>query len=249
MLSKLSWIKVAVLFACAAALVVTTAQSQQAGREFSGFMEDYSILVPAQGEGQDLVYSSPSVGEKLTGYTKIMIDQPELIVAPDSPYKGMKPDQAKVLADGFRETLTESFAKHYEVVEEPGEGVLYLRIGLTDLFLKRKVKFYNYTPMGMVGLGLKTAFVDSVAKKFSLIELTVEAELYDSKTQKLFGAGLEYIGQAKDKDAGVKKDPTSCKEVQVYLQHSANRLDCRISNAQLPEAERRNCFADEKKKI
>ena len=245
---RLSRIKVVLLLAGTAAVVVTAAQSQQAGRDSSGFMEDYSILEPTAGGGPDLIYAPPGIEKQVAGYTKIMIDQPEIFLALDSPHKGMKPDQAKALADGFRELLSKSFAQHYEVVEEPGQGVLYLRVGLTGLHMKRKVKFYNFTPVGAVSLGLKTALVDNVAKKFSLIEAAVEIEFYDSKTQKLLGAGVEYMGRAKDKDAGIKKDPTSWKELQAFLGQMSNRLDCRLSNSRLPEAERRDCYADEGKK-
>lgn len=245
---KPSRIKVVLLLAGTAALMVTAAQSQQAGRDSSGFMEDYSILEPTRGEGPDLIYAPPGIEKQVAGYTKIMIDQPWIFLAPDSPHKGIKPDEAKALADGFREILTKSFAQHYEVVEEPGERVLYLRVGLTGLYLKRKVKFYNFTPVGAASLGLKTVLIDNVAKKFSLIEVAVEAEFYDSKTQKLLGAGVEYMGQAKDKDAGIQKDPTSWKELQAFLGHMSNRLDCRLSNSRLPEAERRDCYADEGEK-
>ena len=93
MRSRLSGITVVLLFAGAIAFVVTTAWSQQAEREYSGFMEDYSILHSTKSEGPDLIYLPPGVEEHLAGYTKIMIDQPEIFLAPDSPHKGMKPDQ------------------------------------------------------------------------------------------------------------------------------------------------------------
>ena len=220
--------------------------SAQAAQDPSGFMEDYSLLQPVAGEGPDLIYLPPGSEKKLSGYTKIMIDQPEILMAPNSPYKGMKPDQAKALADGFREALHESFAKDYEVVEEPGEDVLYLRVGLTNLFLKRKVKWYNFTPVGAVSLGVKTAAIDNVAKKFSLIEAVVEAEFYDSKTKDLLAAGVEHMGQAKDKQAGVKKDATSWKELKAELTDMGDHVHCRLENARLPEANGKDCYVDKK---
>ncbi len=49
-----------------------------------------------------------------------MIDQPEIFIHPDSKYKGMKPDDMKALADGFREILIDEIKKRdIRVVEEP----------------------------------------------------------------------------------------------------------------------------------
>ena len=81
-----------------------------------------------------------------------------------------------------------------------------------------------------------------------MIEVAVEAELYDSKTHKLLAAGVEHMGHAKDKAAGIKKDPTSWKELREFLGLMADRLGCRLGNARLPEAERRDCYADEDEK-
>ena len=226
------------------ALLPWTAWSAQAAEDPSGFMEDYSLLQPVKGPGPDLLYLPPGIEEKLSGYTKIMIDQPEILLASDSPYRGVKPDEAKALADGFRETLQESFAEQYEVVEEPGEDVLYLRVGLTNLYLKRHVKWYNFTPIGALSLGVKSAFVENVAKKFSLIEVAVEVEFYDSKTNDLLTAGVENMGQAKDKKAGIKQDETSWKELTAYLGEAGDLVHCRLQNAKLPEANRTDCYAD-----
>jgi hypothetical protein len=44
---------------------------------------------------------------RLAKLDSVMIDQPEIFVSPDSKYKGLKPDDAKALADAIQERRLE----------------------------------------------------------------------------------------------------------------------------------------------
>lgn len=66
----------------------------------SGFFEDYPAFEPDADRKGALVYRK--AGLDLKPYTKIMIDPVEIWIAPDSKYKGIKPDDMKILADTFR---------------------------------------------------------------------------------------------------------------------------------------------------
>ncbi len=89
--------------------------------------------------GVELVYTAPDTFERLREYKGVMVDQPEVWLAEDSPYGGVKPDNAKVLADAIREGIAIKLIEAgRNVVDEPGPNVLYLRIALTDLDLTKK---------------------------------------------------------------------------------------------------------------
>jgi len=69
--------------------------------------------------GIDLTYEPAGTIERLVKYTKIMVDQPEIWLDEDSEYGGMKPDNAKAIADMIRGRVTENVTNrgYYEVVE------------------------------------------------------------------------------------------------------------------------------------
>jgi hypothetical protein len=91
---------------------------------FSGFLDDYSNLEPNPELVTDLLYIVPGHVEKLAGFDSIMVDQPEIFIHPESKYKGMKPDDMKVLSDDLREVMVGKLKDQYTIVEETGPNVL-----------------------------------------------------------------------------------------------------------------------------
>jgi hypothetical protein len=67
--------------------------------QYSGFLEDYPAFEPDKDRKGAMTYRKP--GSDLKPYTKILIDPIEIWVAPDSKYKGIKPDEMKALSDGW----------------------------------------------------------------------------------------------------------------------------------------------------
>ncbi len=67
---------------------------------------DQMNIVREEEGGIDLIYKPPGIYERLANYDKIMIDQPEIWIDPDSKYRGVKPDNVKAIADLMRENLT-----------------------------------------------------------------------------------------------------------------------------------------------
>ena len=211
---------------------------------FSGFLDDYSRLVPNPELVSDLIYVAPGAEEKGRQADSIMIDQPEIFIHPESKYKGMKPDDMKVLSDAFREIMVGELKDTYSIVEQAGPNVLYLRMGITGLYVKKK-RSKNplaYTPIGLVGQGIKKAVTRDITKKLSLVEVNIEVELMMSQTGEMLGTILLQRGARKDKEKGQKKAATSWEDLEVGLQRAGTRLGCRLENAHLPEGERIDCL-------
>ena len=73
----------------------------------SGVLSDYSQLKPIAGT-EIRLYTAPGAYTEVKKYTAVMIDQPEIVIADDSKYKGIKPDDAKLVADTMRKALTDA---------------------------------------------------------------------------------------------------------------------------------------------
>ena len=53
--------------------------------------------------------------------SKVMLDQPEVFLSPNSPYKGAQPaDLAAIAGGGLQPTRTALKARGYKMVDKPG---------------------------------------------------------------------------------------------------------------------------------
>ena len=152
----------------------------------SGFLSDYSKLKPVKSAaGDELVFVAPGAYERAVGYKAVMVDQPEILFSADSEYRGMKPEDIAELASIMRTVAKERLEERgrYKVVEQPGPDVLFVRMALTELYLKKKKRgVLAYTPVGAVAK-LGTDALKETLSKIDIIEMTFEAELVDSTSR------------------------------------------------------------------
>ncbi len=221
---------IALLSLCIPTLVV--------GQEFSGFLVDYSEF-EAQGEGV-FTYQTAKGIDALADYEAIMIDQPEIIIAANSKYKGMKPDDMKLISDTLRIVLVKQLERsNLRIVTTAGPNTLYLNTAITDLHLKKKRKrVLQFTPIGITATLVTMPFRD-VMNKIDLQQVTFEAELLDSQNEDRLGARIERLGSATD-----KKQQTSWDEFLEGLEGTAARLACLIDNTALAVDVRKDCYIE-----
>jgi len=184
---------------------------------YSGFVDSYPKLEldPLGGGGQ--LYVKPGV--KLGSYNKIMIEPIEVWMADASKYKGFSPDDLKEITDEFYRVLLTNLEPDYPVVSQPGEGVLVLRLAITDVYAKKKKRgLLGYTPIGAVA-GAATGSYRKVALK----DATIEAELLDATS-------LDQLGVLVDKLSVSKggADKTSWDDISKALDYYAKRLRARL---------------------
>ena len=130
-------------------------------------------------------------------YKQIAIPQPYIILSDKNKYKGLQPDQLKLLADRLRTIFISRFDEIIDVVEEPGPGVIVMNIALSELTMKKKRGLLGYTPTGAllhaVRANSKIENLDKLAKKVQLKEANLEVEFVDGGTGELIAVRVLMI--------------------------------------------------------
>lgn len=187
----------------------------------SGFLSECKGFKPDPDRPGAFRYMAPGFDAKT--YTKIIFDPVEIWLDPDSPYKGVKPEKLKALADGLREALMKASAGVFEVVDAPGPRTMRVRAAITNVISKKpKRKWYVYTPVGAVSVGIKKA----AGRDYALNEAVFEAELLNSKTDARLGALVDTKVAAKKGDK-----PGKWKDVEERFEFYGNRFRERMAKA------------------
>ena len=207
---------------------------------FSGFMDDYEQLQPSDDVWINYIYTGPEWQKKLSDTTAFMLEQPEIFIAADSKYGGMKPDDMKMMADTLRAVFAEAIVEEFQIAASPGPNTLVMRMAFTNVHLKKKGRsLLGYTPVGFVASSAKKAFLNDFVDNILLTEVVWEAEILDSQTGERHGALIIGLGN-KNK----KKEFTSWDQLMQVLEVGAERILCRLDNIRSAEGEIRDCLAE-----
>ena len=134
-----------------AVTVLTFGASTIADDHGSGFLGDYSKLKQVEDPWLEYLYTTDNLHDEINAAQAIIIDQPEIFIAADSKYKGMSPDEMKILADTFRSVMQDAFVEKYQLAASPGANTLQMRSAITNVHLKKKGRsILGYTPVGLV---------------------------------------------------------------------------------------------------
>lgn len=218
-------------------LIALASQSGIAQQNESGFLRDYSKLQAAPDNPFEELYIAPDAMKRAAQYTAVMIDQPEIFVHPDSKYQGMKPDDMKAIADSLREAVAQELRGGYQLVDQPGENVLYVRLAIGDVMLQKKKRpILAYTPIGAIVHAGKNLAKD-VTDKIDLTDLKIEGEVLDS-------ISLEQLGAMTTSRGSLSVDTAkavSWERLHELFATVGKRLRCRLDNSKVSEAEWTNC--------
>jgi hypothetical protein len=126
--------RLALVILCATCVfLVGLAVLAQESRPMSGFLGDYSKLVPDAKNGDLLVYEKdPNVLKK---YNKFIFDPITIYLLPEARDRGIDPDDLERLAQYFHDAVTDELKKsgRYEIVTTPGPDVLELNVAITNV--------------------------------------------------------------------------------------------------------------------
>jgi hypothetical protein len=124
------------LLACLCGCSATTSQNgaspaASAKEVHGGFLSRYDLLQPVA--GGDGARSWREEGVDWQQYDKVLIERIRVFLKDDSAQKGIDPTDLKMLTDYFYEALKKEIGPTARIVDQPGPGVLGLRIAITDL--------------------------------------------------------------------------------------------------------------------
>ncbi len=197
--------------------------------ECSGFFSGCEGFTPDPDRPNVFIYTAPNYHPR--NYSRFIFPPIEIWIDPDSEYKGVEPDQLKKITDGLLEVIIDELKDDYPIVDKPGPGVAIVRIALTNVYLKKKkVKWYNYTPVGAVSKGVQLA----AGKNIALTTAHLEVEMLDSQSGERLKAGVDLqVGEKlreKIKE-GKERPETTWADVEETFEFYAKRFRQRLDAA------------------
>ena len=220
------------------ALLVTAPASAQEPWADDGFLTDYGKLQPIPGkEGKDFAYVAPETFEVVGKYASVMLDQPEVFISSDSPYKGAKPEDVAAIAGLIRSTMAAALEERgYKIVDQPGADTVYIRMAVTDLQIaKKKRGLLAYTPVGfVVDAGVKA--LQDFMDKYDILDISLQVEVQDSVSHDVLAAAVIQRGQSADASKPIKFDA-----MVATTNELSERFACRLDNGRVPAAQRIDC--------
>ena len=220
-------------------LILGLCGAASASAQEESFFTDPSLLAPWDQGTFTLGYVHPDVLQMAPRYDSVMVDQPEVLIAVDSKYKGAKGDHLKQLADVARLAMIERIEEGgWEIVNEPGPDVVYIRWAIADLYLqKKKRSILAYTPAGFVLHSTRQAMVQDLWKKIDIAELGLQIEWIDSMSGEVISAGDARRGLRKAK--GQKAQLVTWEEIDALFLTVGEQTRCHLDNNKLPEGSKR----------
>jgi hypothetical protein len=156
--------------------------------ETSGFLDDYSRLVPGGPDQPTLVYRDPNA--RLDGYDAILFEPVTIWRSGKQSLADIPPADLERLAFELQRAVRAQLERSYRLVDAPGPKVLRVRLGLTqarqddpilDIFTY-EVQPVAEPPADQALAPATRAFVDAAA---------LEGELSDSKTGAIVAIGVD----------------------------------------------------------
>jgi Protein of unknown function (DUF3313) len=161
---------------------ISASQQEVTGRPVSGFLGDYSALAPDAKNGDLLLYVKDR--SALKNYRKFMIDPINVYLLPEAQARAIDADDLERLTQYFRQAVIDELQKsgQYEIVNEPGPGVLELNVAITNVEPtggKRNAVVTGATTAASVatvpGISLATP-------RISVGRISIEGEMLDSQS-------------------------------------------------------------------
>lgn len=162
--------------------------------EPSGFLKDYSKLHAAANETDSTLVYLTLDRAKFKSYTKVLVEPVQVWRGEKSDAKDLDKEDAHYLSQFLWSRLDEEFRKDYMMVQEPGPGVMRLRVGITEAGKNIPVLDNLTAPVSMVLSDGKKSFggIQPFVGK-----ATIESEATDSQTGELLAAAVDRRGGGK----------------------------------------------------
>ena len=187
MYKVMQYSRMALIFAVAIGLVACSASGMK-NVEQSGFLKDYSQLKPGTDDQAALVYVKPEVNFK--GYNKIMFERVAIAFAPSSKGREVDPTMLKELADYYQIALQNAFKDGFELVDQPGPDVLWVRVAISDVVASNPTA-NTMSSIIPIGIAVSAAAKATMDANLGTGEAATEMEVLDSTTKERLAAAVD----------------------------------------------------------
>jgi hypothetical protein len=218
-------------FACLLLPVGAWAESDDTTLKFGeyqvkGFLTDYANLPSDPDEKGAYRHIDSKVD--FSQYKRLMVDRIKIWFKEDADYKGIDPDELKMLTDYFYEAIEKAMGEDYPMVAEPGPDVLRLRIAVTDLVPNKPEASVTSLVVPFLWVGEATA--GAVAREVGSTpftgEATIELEALDSISSRQLGAVIETrVGKKYAWDQGIAKGVSSYIQAYSKWEYTKEAMD------------------------
>jgi len=165
----------------------------------------------------------------LKGYKAIVFSPIEVWMDPESGYKGVDPNELKLITDYFLKQLHEKLSKNFEIVEKDGPNVLNLRIAITGVQKTRpKREVYDLIPVKLVWNAGSAVYRKAAGKHLDAYQATVEMEIRDTQSGDRLVAAIDKHSVNKTTEKG----EDTWAPLQKVLDYWATIISDRLSKAQ-----------------
>ncbi|MGE0821178.1 MAG: DUF3313 domain-containing protein [Candidatus Binatia bacterium] len=199
--------------------------------EYSGFLDDYSQLQsrPDSKMIYNYVYEKP--GADFSQYNQFLIEAVTVFPSRKADFKGINANDLTLLQQYFRDAVAKALTENsgYQVVEEPGPGVVLIRVAFTDLVPVNPAMNTVTTIIPQMRL---TSGIIGAATGSNLFvgQLGIEAEFLDAHSNERIAAQAgKQAGKKYVPFTGKKFEPASTwGQVQQEMDYWARKLRQRI---------------------
>jgi hypothetical protein len=153
-----------------------------AGKEFSGFLKDYSNLKPNPNlDGNALTFASADQQKNLHRYIAMIVDPVQVYLASDADESKL-PDKARgVGARYFHKALVEAVSSAFPIADQPGPLVLRLRSAIIGVDVGGEIPAADRS----------SDPEDALDRGVNIGKVGVEMELIDSETGEQIAAMVD----------------------------------------------------------
>ncbi len=199
--------------------------------EYSGFLGDYSQLQsrPDSAMIYNYVYEKPGVD--FAQYTKFLIEAVTVFPSKEATFKGINANDLALLQKYFHDAVAKALTENngYQVVEEPGPGVVRIRPAFTDLVPVNPVMNTATTIVPQMRL-LSGIISTATSSNLFVGQIGMELEFLDAQSNERIAAAVtKQAGKKYIPMTGRKFDPTSTwGQVEQQMDYLAQKLRTRL---------------------
>jgi uncharacterized protein DUF3313 len=199
--------------------------------EYSGFLGDSSQLQSRPDSQLIYNYAYEKPNTDFSKYDKFLIDAVTVFPSKDADFKGVNANDLALLQKYFHDALVKALTENngYQVVEEPGPGVMRIRTAFTDLVPVNPVMNTTSTILPQARI-LSGVISKTTGSNLFVGQVGVEAEFLDAQSnERLAAVASRQAGKKYVPFTDKKFDPTSTwGQVEQAMDYWAKKLRTRV---------------------